>query len=75
MSFDFFFSALGSFWLNDTSYGSPAKYVHCHGTAQSALTHTGWVFSQDSLVAHWRPPANFTGRVRYTFFLKKLGRL
>ena len=60
----FLFSAIGSFLLNDTSYGSPSKYVHCHGGFQSALTHTGWVFSQDRVTALWRPPNNFTGRIR-----------
>lgn len=57
------FLGLGTWWLNDTSYGSPTQYLHCHGGYQNALTHSGWVFSRRSVHAFWQPPDDFIGNV------------
>lgn len=59
--------ALGTFWLNDTSFGSPSQYLHCQGSYQNAVTHSAWVFSRGAAIAHWEPPRNFTGyRITHT---------
>lgn len=58
--------ALGTFWLSDeASPESAAKYLHCHGAFQNALTHTGAVFMSKNVTARWSPPSGFSGRVRF----------
>jgi len=44
---------------------SEAQYLHCHGRAQSALTHTGDVFSLPSVAADWQPARTFRGKVQF----------
>merc|ERR1712107_658094 len=61
-------SAVGTWYIpyqniSETS-PTPAKYLHCGGAPQSAVTHAGANSGAFVVSFQWRPPADLVGRVR-----------
>merc|ERR1719150_2510740 len=61
-------SAVGTWYIpyQNISETSPtsAKYLHCGGAPQSAVTHAGANSGAFVVSFQWRPPADLVGRVR-----------
>ena len=50
-------------YLEDNSYLSESRYLHCQGGRQNAVTHSGRTASMFVVSFQWKPPAGFDGQV------------
>ena len=50
-------------YLEDNSYLSESRYLHCQGGQQNAVTHSGRTATMFVVSFQWKPPASFQGRV------------
>jgi len=50
-------------YLEDNSYLSESRYLHCRGGQQNAVTHSGRTATMFVVSFQWKPPSNFQGRV------------
>merc|ERR1719369_2666290 len=59
------FSAIGSWYIPyiEDSNKSDSKYLHCNGSLQSAVTHSGFTINMHVVSLQWKPPENYGGIV------------
>ena len=52
-------------YLDDTSYLSESRYLHCRDGAQNMVTHSGRTAKMFVISFQWKPPAGFNGLVTF----------